>query len=249
MKIKRLDNEGGRKVLQAEAPWSELAADYDDIVSECTKVRMPGFRSGKVPRSVIEQRLQKQIIHDLSHRAAQRLGKEALREAGAESLGPIEIGDIACGKGKPFQFTARFWPMPEFELPELGSFAVRDDDSDPRDRISHRLLEMVSFNVPDELVKEELGAGDSDKSSGSAAWKAATDRVRLMLILKRIAKQEGIEVTKADVERRIKEKALEFGTDPDSLKDELQKGGGMARLQDMLIAEGTLKFLMELKQR
>ena len=173
MQIVLLDNDGEKRVIRVETPWAELAADYSDIVSAYAKVRMPGFRPGKVPRSLIEQRFQTQILDDLSHRAAQRLGREALRETGAVSAGPVEIVDIECAQGKPFLFTARFWPMPEFELPDLGSLAIRDDDSDPRDRISQRLLDKVSFTIPDEFVREELGPDDSGSSSENAAWKAA----------------------------------------------------------------------------
>ena len=66
-----------------------------------------------------------------------------------------------------------------------------------------------------------------------------------MLILKKIARQEGIEVDEADVERRIEEKAVEFGANPEALKAEFKKGGGRQRLKDMLLAEYTLDFLIE----
>jgi FKBP-type peptidyl-prolyl cis-trans isomerase (trigger factor) len=238
-----------KNALQVEAAWSEVAAGYDDIVSAYSQVQIPGFRQGKVPRSVIEQRFQKEIVEDLSHRAAQLLGREALRESGVEPLGPIEISDIECGKGKPFRFTARFRPMPEITLPDLGSLAGGNDNLDPRDRISQRLLEQVTFGVPEELVRAEAGDDGGNNAKGSTAWKAASDRVRLMLILKKIAAREGIDVSQEDVERRIREKAAEFGTDADSLKAELQKGGGMTKLQDMLLAENTLEYLIELNQQ
>jgi hypothetical protein len=41
------------------------------------------------------------------------------------------------------------------------------------------------------------------------------------------------------------EKAKEFGTSKNGLKEELAKGGGMSRLEDMLLAENTLDFLIE----
>ena len=246
MKIIRLPDEGEQKILQVEADWRVVSADYDDTVSAYSHVRIPGFRPGKVPQRVIEQRLQKQIIEDLSNRSAQRLGREALREAGAESLGPIEIENIECGKGKPFSFTARFHPMPDIVLPDLGALNINDDGSDPRDQISHRLLVIVTFAIPDEFVKAEIGINDGDADNGSDAWKAAEERVRLMLILKRIAKQEGIEVSESDVDRRIKDKALEFGTSADALRSELEEGGGRRRLKDMLLAESTLDYLTEI---
>ena len=66
-----------------------------------------------------------------------------------------------------------------------------------------------------------------------------------MLILKQIARQEGIEVNEADVNNRIDEKAEEFGTEKKSLQAELEQVGGMQRLRDMLLAESTLEYLME----
>ncbi len=245
MKWKTIAIENGYHRMRVEAAWEEIAVDYDDIVSEYEKARLPGFRPGKVPRNVIEQRFQKQILDDLSHRAAQRLGRETLRDAGMEPMGPIEIADIDCGKGKPFRFIARFWPTPEIELPDLESLTIGDDVLDPRDVISHRLLEMMNFAVPDELVRAELGDDESDSGKESIVWKAANDRVRLMLILKRIAAKEGIEVSEADVERRIEEKAIAFDSTHDALRTELEKGGGMERLKDMLLAESTLDYLVE----
>jgi trigger factor len=73
--------------------------------------------------------------------------------------------------------------------------------------------------------------------------------VRLMLILKRIARKEGIDISEEDVEKRIKEKAAEFGTDADFLKAEFQKGGGIAKLWSMLVAERTLEYLIERNQQ
>ncbi len=246
MKIRQLNDDGGRKVLQIEADWAGLVADYDDIVAAYAPVRVPGFRPGKVPRGVIEHRFQKQILDDLSHRAAQRLGREALREIGAEFLGPIEIADIGCEKGKSFRFTARFHPMPEIVLPDLGSFAIREEDPDPRDMISRRLLDMVDFTVPDELVRSELELdGSGSAVHENTEWKSAMDRVRLLLILKKIAAREGIAISDMDVEQRIKEKAIEFGTDAATLRMELEEGGGRQRLKDMLLAESTLDYLVE----
>jgi FKBP-type peptidyl-prolyl cis-trans isomerase (trigger factor) len=245
MKVKQSDDNDGRKVLQIEAPWAEIEADYRDLVSQYAKVRVPGFRPGKAPRPVIEQRFQKEIMEAFSGRITERFSLEAVRETGVETLGPIEATGIDCTKGQPFRAQVRYIPMPEFGLPDLSTLATGEDSIEPRDRISRRLLEQVDFDVPEEMVRAEAGDDGSDDAKDSSAWKAASERVRLMLILKRIARQEGIDISEEDVEKRIKEKAAEFGTDPDSLKLELQKGGGTARLKDMLLAESTLDYLLE----
>jgi FKBP-type peptidyl-prolyl cis-trans isomerase (trigger factor) len=199
-----------------------------------------------VPGKIIESRFQKEIIADLSQRAAQRIGREAVREAGIEALGHVEAEDIECVKGQIFRARLRFHPMPNIDLPDINNLKIDDTDVDPRDQISLRLLELVSADVPERLVKEELDRdGIGDAAPESAQWKAVSDRIKLMLILKQVARQEGIEVDETDVNKRIAEKATEFETTANALRKELEKGDGLQRLRDMLIAESTLAYLME----
>lgn len=250
MRITHEDDDGERKTLRIEAPWSDIAADYQDLVARYARVRIPGFRPGKVPRPVIEHRFRKEILADLSALITERLAREATREGGIGALGPLEVTEIECDTGKPFCARIRYLPMPEFQLPDLAGLKTEDNGADARDRISRRLLELVQFKVPDEMVRMELeldGLGQSTPDSD--AWAAATDRIKLMIILKKIAREEGIEVEETHVNNRIEEKAEEFGTSKDGLRQELAKGGGLERLKDMLLAESTLGFLMEMNRK
>ena len=243
------ESENGYHRLSVEADWAELVTDYDDIVSEYAKARIPGFRPGQVPRNIIEKRFQKEIIEDLSRRSAHRIGLEAVREAGIEVLGPVEAEEIECARDQAFRARLRFHPMPTINLPDITSLKIDDEGGDPRDQISLRLLQLVNFDIPGDLVKGELDLdGLGETAPGDAEWQAASDRIRLMLILKQIARQEGIEVDESDVETRIKEKASEFGTTVEELRSRLEKGGGRERLKDMLLAEGTLEYITEKSQ-
>jgi FKBP-type peptidyl-prolyl cis-trans isomerase (trigger factor) len=246
MEWTQLEDENRYRRLCIEAPWDEIAADYHDLVARYAKVGLPGFRLGKAPQPVIEQRFRKEIIADFSALITDRLGREAVREAGIEVLGPLEASDIECDKGKPFRAVVRCLPMPEFRLPDLAQLWTEDDSTDARDRVSRRLLELVPFEIPGELVRQELDLDALGESApGSEAWQTASERIRLMIILKRIARQEGIEVDDNDVDKRITKKAEEFGESKKALRAELEKGGGMARLRDMLLAESTLEYLLE----
>ncbi|MDO9531002.1 MAG: hypothetical protein Q7O12_02580, partial [Deltaproteobacteria bacterium] len=139
------------------------------------------------------------------------------------------------------------FPLPKFELPDSQSLrGAAENAEDPQGEMSRRLLELVDFPVPDDLVRAELALeGLSDGESGSAAWQAAARRVKLMLILKRIAREEGIEVEESAVDRRIEAKAAEFGIRGDTLRADLDKDGGRARLKDLLLAESVLEYLLE----
>ena len=156
MKWEEYNSNDGYHRMNVEADWSELSDDYDSIVAEYAKVPVLGFRPGKAPRNIIEKRFQKEIIDDLSRRSAQRIGREAVREAGIEALGPVEAEEIECAKGQVFRARLRFHPMPKIDLPDINNLIIDNEGVDPRDQISLRLLELVSFDVPEKLVKDEL---------------------------------------------------------------------------------------------
>ena len=246
MKWEKCENHDGYHFINVEADWSELSDDYDSIMTEYAKVPIPGFRPGKVPHNIIEKRYHKEIIDELSRRSAQRIGREAVREAGIEFLGQVEAEEIECEKGQAFRARLRFHTMPRIDLPDINGLVIDDGAADPRDQISLRLLELVSFDVSQWLVRDELALDSiGETAPGSEPWKTASDRIKLILILKSIAHQEGIDVDEADMNDRIAEKAKEFKTTTKSLHKELENGGGLQRLRDMLLAERTLEYLME----
>ena len=247
MKWEMLTQEDGYRQVRVEAPWEEIAPDYDDILKDYRRLRIPGFRPGKAPLQVIEQRFRREISDRISRRCAPRLARLTLEQAGAEAAGHLEVSEVEWEKSQLFRFKARFFPLPKFELPDSRSLrGAAENAEDPQGEMSRRLLELVDFPVPDDLVRAELALeGLSDCELGSEAWQAAAQRVKLMLILKRIAREEGIEVEEAEVDRRIEEKAAEFGTNIDTLSAELEQGGGRARLKNLLLAESVLEYLLE----
>jgi trigger factor len=97
------------------------------------------------------------------------------------------------------------------------------------------------MEVPDSLLGQELaGSEDTDE-----ARRAAEERFRLLLILRRIAMDDGIEVDEQDVNERLEAMAQAHGTTPARLRNELEAGGGLGRLHDLLLAEKTLDYIIE----
>jgi FKBP-type peptidyl-prolyl cis-trans isomerase (trigger factor) len=248
MKWEIVPQEDGFRLLRLQVPWEKIASDYNDILRDYARLPLAGFRPGKVPRQVVEQRFRREISEQLSRRGAQRLCRQALEQAEVQATGPVEVSEVEWEKGQTFRFTVRFFPLPEFELPDYRSLPpLSPAVEDPQGELSLQLLEMVNLAVPEAMVQTELAFdGQVECAPESEAWQAAATRVKLMLILKGIAREEGIEVEEADVEQRIAEKAEVFGTKPETLRAELEKGGGISRLRDLLVAESTLEYLLEI---
>jgi trigger factor len=103
------------------------------------------------------------------------------------------------------------------------------------------LAELVQRNrergVPDETLKEK------EQELIRVAAGLAAQRLKTNFILHRIAEQEKIEVTRADVDERIRHQALHHNLTPDKMRQELEKHDGMNGLVEQVLLGKTIDFL------
>ena len=103
------------------------------------------------------------------------------------------------------------------------------------------LAELVQRNrergVPDEALKEK------EQDLIQAAGGLAAHRLKTNFILHRIAEQEKIQVTRADVEERIRHKAMHANVTPEKLRQEIEKHDGMNGLVEQILLAKTIDFL------
>ena len=87
-------------------------------------VKLKGFRKGKVPAAVVEQRFGEQIDERVQQRLLDEAYREALEEAELSPAGPGRITDIRYEPGQPFVFQAELEVMPKVRLQRTGGFQV-----------------------------------------------------------------------------------------------------------------------------
>ncbi len=234
----------GRERIDIRASWEEVAEDYEDIVREYAGLALPGFRAGKAPLPLVKKRFRKEIARNLATHCCPRFAKQVLKECDLKSIGPGQAVEAECDEGNRLQFQLHFFPAPEFDIPDVSPLKLDPDNMAPRDQLSRYLLDVVTFNLPDPVIEAEVQA-EEPVTRGSAEWQAAEERVRLMIILKRIAVQDGIEIDETDVDDRIRDTAANLGATEEELRAELEHTGGRERLRDLLLAEAVLDYLLE----
>ena len=130
--------------LTVEVPFEELKPNLDHAYREVGKqVRVPGFRPGRVPPRVIDQRVGRGAVleHAVNDAVPELYGK-ALQEHEMFALGQPEVEITKLDDGKELTFTAEVDVRPKFDLPDIDGLPVTVDDAD----------------VTDEQVDEYLGA-------------------------------------------------------------------------------------------
>jgi trigger factor len=125
MKTEFVDVTDTQKHITIEIPSDVVAREIDRITRGYSKqARLPGFRPGKVPASVIKQRFKDQILHDVLHGLIPRAIEDALTERGVEPVDTPSVKDVDIKEGQPLKFTAAFETLPPFDPGDLSTIAL-----------------------------------------------------------------------------------------------------------------------------
>ncbi|MDR2619787.1 MAG: trigger factor [Propionibacteriaceae bacterium] len=116
--------------LSIEIAFEKLQPALDKAYRQiATQVNIPGFRKGKIPRALIDQRYGRiSLLQEALNEILPEVYGEALAEHDLTPLGQPEIDIAQLEDGKPVQLTATTAVVPEFSLPDFATITV---DVDP----------------------------------------------------------------------------------------------------------------------
>ena len=121
--------------LTVEVPFEELKTSLEAAYREIARqVTIPGFRKGKIPPAIIDQRVGRGfVLEQAVNEAIPRLYVDALQENEVEPLGQPEVDVTEFADGADLTFTAEVDIRPELTLPEYAGLEVSVDDADVSD--------------------------------------------------------------------------------------------------------------------
>ena len=173
--------------LTVEVEYDELKPSIDHAYKHIAEqVSVPGFRKGKVPARIIDQRvgrgavLEHAINESLSGFYRQAVSETDIRPLGQPDVQVVKVPELET-EGGELHFTAEVEVRPEVELPELSTIKVAvddvevtDDDVDGRlDSLRERFGTLVGVDRPaaegDFVVidlKATVGDDEVDNVSG-----------------------------------------------------------------------------------
>lgn len=135
------EGERWRRTMSVTVPSGVVSSERRRLTGElAARVKLPGFRKGHVPASVVEKR----FGESLSREALDKLIGAAYREAlSQEELSPIsegEVGNVQYEPDRDLTFSISFDVRPEIELARLGGFKV---ERPPIEGVDHKLEEVL----------------------------------------------------------------------------------------------------------
>ena len=130
--------------LTVEVPFDELKPSMDAAYRKVgAQVRIPGFRPGKVPAAVLDQRLGRGVVlEEAVNDAIPRFYSDAVRDNDLQVLGQPAVEVTNFADREELVFTAEVEVKPTITLPEYDKLAITVPDAE----------------VSDEQVDEQLSA-------------------------------------------------------------------------------------------
>ncbi|MCZ4249514.1 trigger factor [Bacillus amyloliquefaciens] len=164
MSVKWEKQEGNEGVLTVEVDAETFKTALDDAFKKVVKqVSIPGFRKGKVPRGLFEQRFGVEALYqDALDILLPVEYPKAVEEAGIEPVDRPEIDVEKIEKGESLIFTAKVTVKPEVKLGDYKGLGIEKDDASVTDEDVQNELKALQERQAELVVKEEGAVENGD---------------------------------------------------------------------------------------
>ena len=149
-------NLGCLREVSIEIPADVVDKEFDSTVQRYTKVaRVPGFRKGKVPASLVRNRFSAEIRSDVLENLVPRYFRDAVIKEGYRPISEPQVHSLKMEPGQPVSFKAAFEIMPDIQLGNYQDIKVdvpevKVTDEDVETELRRLQERQASFDPVDE---------------------------------------------------------------------------------------------------
>ena len=116
--------------VEIEVPADEVARNFRSVVKRYQKqARIPGFRAGKVPESLIRSRFADGIRQDVVEAILPQHFRTAIEQQNVKPISQPQVTDMNLEDGQPLKFKAVFEVLPEFSVEGYEQIKVAKPDT------------------------------------------------------------------------------------------------------------------------
>lgn len=109
--------ESTKREIEVQVPAAEVARETDALIQKYQKLaRIPGFRAGHVPASIIRQRFKQDIQNDVVDALVPKYFRKETERLGLVPVSQPRVTDLHVHEGEGLHFKASFEVMPEVKV-------------------------------------------------------------------------------------------------------------------------------------
>ena len=155
--------EGCKHELEITVPVDEIAKETERVIAEIQKkVKLPGFRPGKVPTNIVQTRFAPQVRQDVLENLIPKYLQKRFEQDDLKVVGRPNVTDVHFEKGEPLRFKAEFEVAPAVELGEYRGVTVHYSEPEVKDEDVAKRLEELREQKAQYITVDPRPAADGD---------------------------------------------------------------------------------------
>lgn len=124
-----------KREIQIEVPAEEVTRETEVLIQKYQRLaRLPGFRRGHVPPSIIRQRFGEDIKSEVVEALVPRYFRRETDKQGLVPVSQPRVSDLHIHEGEPLRFKASFEVLPEIEVTDYKELRVDKPDTSVSDQ-------------------------------------------------------------------------------------------------------------------
>ncbi|HEY2232787.1 MAG TPA: trigger factor [Candidatus Angelobacter sp.] len=153
-----------KREIEVEIPADVVAKHQEAQVQQYSKqARIPGFRKGKVPASMVRNRFSSEITSDVVEKLVPQYFREAVLKGGYRPVSQPHIYGLEFTPGEPIKFKAAFEVLPEFDLVDYKAIKAEKPAVTVTDeQVDHEIKLLQEKQASFDPVDEERGAQNGE---------------------------------------------------------------------------------------
>jgi trigger factor len=173
--------DGVKREISVEIPAEAVTRETETLIAKYQKVaRLPGFRAGHVPASIIRQRFKEDLKSDVVEALVPRYFRKEAEKLGMVPVSQPRVTDLHIHDGEPLRFKASFEIMPEIKVEgykELRADHPQIDvkDEEVEDALNNVREQHATFTT---IEGSPLGDGDFAQASMDGRPKDVDDKTQ-----------------------------------------------------------------------
>lgn len=150
--------------IEVEVAADEVSKAFKTVVKRYQKLaRIPGFRAGKVPESLVRSKFAKEVRQEVLESLVGERFRQAIEEQKLRPVSEPQLLDLQLFDGQPLKFKAGFEVAPEFEVADYESVRVaRPEVALTEDEFESELNRVLDAHATVETVDEDRALVNGD---------------------------------------------------------------------------------------
>lgn len=153
-----------KREVTIEVPAEVVKTEADSVVNRYQKLaRIPGFRKGKVPASIVRQRFAEEIKNEIVEALVPRYFRQETQQQNLSPVSQPRVTDLHLHEGEPLKFTASFEVLPDFKVAPYEDIHISRLDTNVSDEdVENALHNLREQHATYSAVDEARPLADGD---------------------------------------------------------------------------------------